>query len=149
MIKSSQCSNCAKIFSYNDRDSKGKFCSRSCHYKSKKHMAICKNCSKDFVKSKKEMRQTCSEECYKIRRAMKSKNDKIRELAHAENSKNAGQTTIDKNISPSIPSVQKDIPIIDGEKFVAPEIFQRFPFAGYLNSFKMFVKNCFLLKKDK
>ena len=148
MIKTSQCSHCAKIFSYNDNDSKGLFCTRSCHYKSKKHMAICKNCGKDFIKNKREMRQTCSEKCYLLRRSLRSKSEQIRETARIKNSENAGQICIDKKINEDIPPALTDLPMVEWEKYVAPEFLKRFPFAALLNSFKSLVKKIFIKKGD-
>jgi hypothetical protein len=112
MIHTSTCSHCAKIFSYNDKDSKGIYCTRKCHYQSKKHMAICKNCGKEFQKNQKEKRQTCSIECYRLRRALKSKDVAVKTQAHVTNSENAGQTSIARespgNSTPSSPIIPPD-----------------------------------------
>lgn len=144
MIKTSQCSNCAIIFSYNDKDSKGIYCTRKCHYQSKKQMAICKNCGKDFQKNLKEKKQTCSIECYRLRRASKSRDEAIKNQAHLTNSENAGQTSLHQstpgNFMPVIPPDEQFGNFLDGIEHGPQENVQRFPFEALLKkSFKKLV----------
>lgn len=85
---------------YKTEDSTGKFCSRTCYYESRNIMAICKNCGKDFKKRVKDPRLTCSQECYKARKSLKSRDDSVRELARVINSKIAGQISIETPTTP-------------------------------------------------
>ncbi len=152
MIHPSTCSNCAKIFSYNDKDSKGIYCTRKCHYESKKHMAICKNCGKEFQKNLKEKKQTCSIECYRLRRASKSRDEALKTQAHLINSENAGQTSLPQstpgNSTPIIPPDEQVGSSFDVIRYNTLENRLRIPFAALLNSFKLFVKKHFLIKKQ-
>lgn len=68
MIKISICEYCRDKFSYNNKDSKGKFCSQRCHYASKNERMTCVECKKEFIKRKKDMRKSCSTDCFKARR---------------------------------------------------------------------------------
>lgn len=72
MIRISICEYCRTKFSYNNKDSKGKFCSQTCHYASKNEKMSCIECGKEFIKRKKDMRKSCSTECFKNRRMKKS-----------------------------------------------------------------------------
>lgn len=100
MIKQSQCATCATFFMYKTEDSTGKFCSRSCYYKSRNMIVICKNCGKEFTKRLKDKRKTCSLECYKLRKGSSSKDQSIKELSRIINSKIAGQTSLDGSSIP-------------------------------------------------
>lgn len=60
MKKEAACKWCKNIFSYEDKQSKGIFCSRECHQKHRQHMVTCKNCSKGIIKYKKTDKAYCS-----------------------------------------------------------------------------------------
>ena len=96
MLQQGKCTNCAIEFMYNDQDRSGKFCSKKCHYASKNEMATCCFCSKEFERRIKEARKTCSKECWKNSRGMKSKDDGIKEESRFKQAIKNGQMIIEE-----------------------------------------------------
>lgn len=83
--KTKKCKHCACVFTKNQFESRRvwadrQFCSKTCHYESKRAVVMCAICKKRFIvkKANKNVLKTCSAVCSRKNRSQRTKNALLR-----------------------------------------------------------------------